>query len=101
VKLRLPGVADNVAGAIAVPESETSRVVLDPLCVMDRMPLLAPAPVGVKSTPNVMALLGANVSGRFNPVTVKAAALELACVIVRLSLPVFVKVSVWFWPVPT
>jgi hypothetical protein len=46
---RLTGIAARVAGVAAlvpVPESATSKVVLDPLTVSDKLPLLVPAAVG-------------------------------------------------------
>jgi hypothetical protein len=65
---RLVGLAVRVAGATPVPERAMSTVVLDPLTVNERVPLLAPAEVGVKTTPNVVLWFAARVSGRLRPV---------------------------------
>jgi hypothetical protein len=42
--------------------------VFDPLMLIDRLPLLAPADVGAKTTPNVELWFGTSVRGRLNPV---------------------------------
>jgi len=54
VNVRLEGVAVNVAGVTPVPDRATSSVVLDPVTVIERFPLAAPAVVGLKTTPNVV-----------------------------------------------
>jgi hypothetical protein len=68
VNVRLAGVALSVAGVTPVPERAMANEVLDPLMVIDRLPLLMPADVGAKATPNVVLWLGASVSGRPSPV---------------------------------
>ena len=45
-----------------------STVVLDPLIVSAILPLLAPAVLGAKTTPNVVLWFAARVSGRVRPV---------------------------------
>lgn len=67
-KVKLVGAALRVAGFSAVPERAISSVVLDPLTVRDKVPLLEPVAVGAKTTANVVLWLGANVSGRLSPV---------------------------------
>ena len=67
----LVGVAARVAGITPVPERATTSGVLDPLMVIDRLPVLVPADVGAKATPNVMLRLGTSVSGRPSPVMLK------------------------------
>jgi hypothetical protein len=54
LKVRLGGVAVNVAGVTPVPDRATSSVVLDPLTVIERFPFAAPAMAGVKTTPKVV-----------------------------------------------
>lgn len=54
MKVRLEGVAVKVAGVTPVPDRATSRVVLDPLTVIDRLPFAAPALNGVNTTPKVV-----------------------------------------------
>lgn len=68
VNVRLAGVAVRVAGATPVPESAMSIVVLDPPMVSEILPVLAPAAVGAKTTPNVVLWFAARVSGRLRPV---------------------------------
>ena len=67
VKVRLGGVAVSVAGVTPVPDRAISRVVLEPLIVIDSVPTLAPAVVGAKTTPNVVLWFDAKVSGRVRP----------------------------------
>ena len=67
VNVRLAGVAVSKAGATPVPDRAISSEVLDPLMLMESFPLLAPAVVGAKTTPNVVLWLGASVSGRVRP----------------------------------
>lgn len=90
----LAGVAVRIAGATPVPERAISTEVLEPFMVIDRPPLLAPADVGAKTTPNVVLWFGASVNGRLSPVKLKPPPAALACVIVMFSPPVFFKVSV-------
>lgn len=57
VNVKLVGKAVKVAavtGAVPVPETAISSVVLDPLIVIDKVSLLAPAEVGAKTTPKVV-----------------------------------------------
>lgn len=71
VNVKLPGVALRIAGTVGVvpvPETAMSNVVLDPLMVIESVPLLAPATVGAKTTPNVVLWFGASVIGRLSPV---------------------------------
>ena len=56
VNVRLVGIAVKVAGVVPAPDNAMlSTVGVDPLAVRDRLPLLAPAVVGTKRTPNVEA----------------------------------------------
>jgi len=68
VNVRLAGVAVRLAGATPLPARAMSSVVLDPLMVSDTLPLLAPAVVGAKTTPNVALWFAARVIGRVSPV---------------------------------
>ena len=52
-KLRLVGDTANVPAAVPVPESAILSVELDPFDATDRLPLAAPALVGVKVAVNV------------------------------------------------
>jgi hypothetical protein len=78
VNVMLVGVAARVAGITPVPERAIANEVLDPLVVIDRLPVLVPDDVGAKATPNVMLWLGTSVSGRPSPVTLKPAPVAVA-----------------------
>ena len=84
----------SAPGVTPVPESATSTVVLEPLTVIDKVPLLVPADPGANCTPKVLLWLGARVSGKLRPVMLKPGPEAEAAVTVRLVPPVFFKVSV-------
>jgi hypothetical protein len=67
-KESVAGVAVRVAGVTPAAESAISTVVVDPLTVIDRVPLTAPTAVGAKTTANVVLWFGASVNGRLSPV---------------------------------
>ena len=66
--VRLPGSATSVAGVAPVPDSAISTVVLDPLRVIERLPLTGLAFIGVNTTSNVVLWLGRSVRGKLRPV---------------------------------
>jgi hypothetical protein len=69
------------------------RIELEALEMIEMLPV-APLPeVGANPTSKVKFCPGGNVSGRFNPVTLKAGSLRLASVMVTLESPEFVSVS--------
>jgi hypothetical protein len=53
-KVRLVGLAVRSPGVTPLPESAISTVALEALSVIESIPLLAPAALGVKTTPNVL-----------------------------------------------
>ena len=61
--------------------------------IIARLPLTAPAPVGVNFTVNVTLWLGLRVAGSDRPVTENPEPVMVACEIVTDELPVFVRVS--------
>jgi len=54
VNVKLAGVAVRVAGVTPDPERATFSVVLEPLTLIDRVLLAAPAAVGAKTTAKVV-----------------------------------------------
>ena len=69
--------------------------------ITEIVPVLLPPVLGEKAAPKVKLCPAVKVSGRLRPVTVKLVLETLACVIVTLALPVFVKVSDWVLLPPT
>ena len=93
-KLRFVGDTANCPAAVPVPESAIVSGEFDAFDPSERLPLAAPLLVGVNVTLNVALWFGVRVSGKFNPLIEKAAAVELACEIVTAAPPVLVSVSV-------
>jgi len=92
-KPRLTGLTVNSA-PMPVPESAREALGTTALLVTERVPLVSPTACGVKTTFTELFWLGARVSGRVRPLKLKAAPLMVAWVMVRLPLPVLVKVTV-------
>jgi hypothetical protein len=78
-KVRVVDDADRTPGVTPVPDRLT--LMLDPATVSDSVAVAGPAAVGVKTIPNVLLWLGARVSGRVSPVTVKGALIEAADIV--------------------
>jgi len=67
----------------------------------DRLPLAAPALVGVKVAVNVTLWPAVSVRGKLNPLIEKTAPVRFACVMVTDDPPVLVRVSDKFALLPT
>ena len=100
-KLRLVGDTANVPAAVPVPESAILSVELDAFDTTDRLPLAAPALVGVKVAVNVTLWFAVSVRGKVNPLTEKTAPVKFAWVMVTDDPPVLVSVSDKFALLPT
>ena len=77
-KLRLDGFAVTAPAVTPVPDSETLSVGLDPLLMIARFPLAAPADCGANVTLNVALCPAGRVSGMLNPVKPKPAPVAVA-----------------------
>src|SRR5207245_10545092 len=77
------------------------RVELEALETTEMLPVTLPAEFGVKTTPKVKLCPGIKVSGRFNPLTLKAEPERLAWVMLTLEPPELVSVSEWVEMLPT
>ena len=76
-----------------LPDREMARVELEALETTERLPVTLPAEFGAKTTPKVKLCPGIKVSGRFNPLTLKAAPERMAWVMLTLELPELVSVA--------
>ena len=74
-----------------MPDREMARAELEALETTERLPVTLPAEA--KTTPKVKLCPGIKVSGRFNPLTLKAAPERLAWVMLTPELPELVSVS--------
>src|SRR5207237_9287459 len=74
---------------------------LEALETTERLPVTLPAEFGAKTTPKVKLCPGIKVSGRFNPLTLKAEPERLAWVMLTLEPTELVSVSVWVELLPT
>jgi hypothetical protein len=81
------------------------RLGLDPLEVMLRLPLAAPAAVGLNNTENEVLWPAVNVTGKDNPLKLNPVPLALAAEIVMLVPPLLVSVPesdfdvpIWMFP---
>ena len=92
-KLRLVGDTANWPAAVPIPESAMLSDKFDAFDTTDKLPLAAPALVGVKITVNVTLWFAVKVSGRVNPLIKKTAPVKFACEMVRLDPPELVRVS--------
>ena len=92
-KLRLAGDTANWPAAVPVPESAILSGELDAFDTTDRLPLAAPAPVGVKVAVKVTLPFAVRVTGRVKPLTEKDAPLKFAWEIVTAEPLLLVKVS--------
>src|SRR5437667_10966087 len=70
-----------------------ARGELEALETTERLPVTLPAEFGVKATPKVKLCPGTKVSGRFNPLTLKAEPVRLAWVMLTLESPELLSVS--------
>ncbi|HEU0047413.1 MAG TPA: hypothetical protein VFQ43_07390, partial [Nitrososphaera sp.] len=74
---------------------------LEALETTEMLPVTLPAEFGAKTTPKVKLCPGIKVSGRFNPLTLKAESERLAWVMLTLEPPELVSVSDWVELLPT
>jgi hypothetical protein len=80
-KLGVAGLAANCPGAVPVPESVTLRLDTDPSAVNARLPVTAPAAVGVSVTLNVRVCPAFSVVGTLKPLVANPAPVTLAVAI--------------------
>ena len=66
-----------------------------------RVPVALPSAVGANLTLKVLDWLGTRVRGTVSPLRLKPAPVTLAWEMVRLAVPVLVKVAVWVPVLPT
>ncbi len=100
-KLRLVGDTDSWPAAVPVPESGILSGEFDAFDTTVRVPLAAPALVGVKVAVNVTLWVAARVRGKVNPLVEKPAPVKFACEIVIVDPPALVSVSDKFALLPT
>jgi hypothetical protein len=100
-KLKLVGFALKLPAATAVAESAMLKGLFDPSLVNDKVPVAPPADVGLKTIFTFVLCPAANVTGKARPFMAKPAPLTAACEIVRLVLPVLLRMSTCDWLVPT
>jgi hypothetical protein len=93
-RLRVAGVTVSCpAVVVPVPDRVTDRLEFDASDVSDTVPVAAPADFGLNMTLNDALSPAASLSGRINPLILKAEPVTGACVIVRLDPPTLVRVS--------
>src|SRR5208282_1828981 len=92
-KLRLVGDTANWPVAVPVPESAMLSGEFDAFDTTDKLPLAAPALVGVKVAVKVTLWFVVSVTGKVSPLTEKTAPVTFACVMVTDDPPVLVIVS--------
>ena len=92
-KLRLVGDTANWPEAVPVPESAILSGEFDAVDTTARLPLTAPALVGVKIAVNVTPWFAVRVRGKVNPLTEKAGPVNFACEMVTVDPLVLVSVS--------
>lgn len=73
--------AVRTPGVTPLPDTTTPTGVLDPLTVIDSVPVAAPETLGVKPIPNVLLWFGARLSGSVSPVTAKGAWIAAADIV--------------------
>ena len=100
-KARLVGAGVSVPWVTPVPESGMLRLGLDPLEVMLRLPVAAPAAVGLNTTENEVLWPAVNVTGKDSPFKLNPVPLALAAEIVRVDPPALVSVSERFALLPS
>jgi hypothetical protein len=100
-KLKLDGLSESCPGEVPVPDKAIVRLDTAALEVSTRLPLALPLAVGAKFTPKVKLWPALRVSGRLNPLTVKAVPVTLEDEIVKLDPPLFVIVCESSWVLPT
>jgi len=92
-KFKFAGVSVNCPGALSLPDSAMFSCGLEASERIESFPVIEPATLGEKTTPNVTLLPAPNVAGRDRLLAVNIALDKLACEMVTLVVPVLVKVS--------
>lgn len=92
-KAMLAGFGDNPPWVTPVPESGMLKVGLEPLEVIVRLPLTAPAADGANFTVNDVLCPAFSVRGRVSPLKLKPEPVAEAAEIVTLVPPLLVRVS--------
>jgi hypothetical protein len=100
-KLRLVGETASVPASVPVPDSAMLSGEFDALDTTDKLPLAAPALVGIKVAVNVTLWFAVSVSGKVNPLIEKTAPVIFACEMVTDDPPVLVSFSDKFVLLPT
>lgn len=101
-KLRLVGDTAKVPEAVPVPESAIFNGEFEAFETTDKLPLVAPALVGVNVAVNVTLWPDVRLIGKlFNPLIEKAAPVTFAAEMATVDSPVFVRVSDKFVLLPT
>jgi hypothetical protein len=93
LKFVLLGDSANCPEAAPAPDNDIVSDEFDAVDISEMLPDALPPVVGAKTAPKVKLCPGARVSGKLNPLTLKAAPVGRTWETVRLELPEFVKVS--------
>ena len=99
-KFKLAGDSVNWPAALSLPDSAMLSCGLEASERIESFPLVVPATLGVKTTPNVTLLPAPKIDGRDKLLAVNIALDMLACEIVTLVVPVLVRVSFKVCEVP-
>ena len=99
-KFKFAGDSVNCPGALSLPDSAMFSCGLEASERIESFPVIDPATLGEKTTPNVTLLPAPKVDGRGKLVAVNIALDKLACEMVTLVVPVLVKVSFKVCEVP-
>ena len=100
-KLMLGGVSATAPGLTAVPVIATATFEFAAVDVIARLPVTGPAEAGVKVTWKVELWPAAMASGKVRPLILTPAPVAIACEMVALVPPEFVKVTVWLCVFPS
>ena len=92
-KFKFAGDSVNCPGALSLPDSAMFNCGLEASERIESFPVIDPATLGVKTTPNVTLLPAPKVDGRDKLLAVNIVLDKLACEIVTLVVPVLVRVS--------
>ena len=99
-KIKFAGDSVNWPGALSLPASAMFSCGLEASERIESFPVMDPATLGVKTTPNVTLLPAPKIDGRDKLLAVNIALDILACEIVTLVVPVLVRVSFKVCEVP-
>ena len=99
-KFKAVGASVNWPGVLPLPDSAMFSCGLEASERIERFPVIDPATLGVKTTPNVTLLPDPKVAGRDKVLAANIALDILACEMVTLVVPVLVRVSFKVCEVP-